>query len=42
MGGKYDFSTVSLKTEYGDLTIPREKIEKIDILYIDASADASI
>ncbi|MDF1676312.1 MAG: hypothetical protein P1U44_11400 [Vicingaceae bacterium] len=40
MGGKYDFSTVSLKTEYGDLTIPREKIEKIDILYIDASADS--
>lgn len=39
MGGRYDFSTVSLKTEYGDLTIPREKIEKIDILFIDASAD---
>ncbi len=40
MGGKYDFSTVSLKTEYGDLTIPREKIEKIDILYTDGSADS--
>lgn len=40
MGGKYDFSNVSLKTEYGDLTIPREKIDKIDILYIDGSADS--
>lgn len=40
MGGKYDFKSISLKTEYGDLTIPREKIDKIDILYMDASADS--
>ncbi|MCW9041446.1 MAG: hypothetical protein OQJ69_02410 [Flavobacteriales bacterium] len=40
MGGKYDFNNISLKTEYGDLTIPREKIDKIDILYMDASADS--
>lgn len=40
MGGKYDFEKISLKTEYGDLTIPREKIDKIDVLYTDASTDS--
>ena len=37
MGGNYDFSSVELKTEYGTLNIPREKIEKIDVLFIDPS-----
>ena len=37
MGGKYGFSKIELKTEYGTLTIPREKIEKIDVMYYDAS-----
>lgn len=37
MGGKYDFSSIQLKTEYGNLTIPREKIEKIDVMFYDAS-----
>lgn len=40
MGGKYAFDKISLKTEYGDLTIPREKIDKIDVLYTDASTDS--
>lgn len=37
MGGKYTFKSVELKTEYGTLTIPRNKIEKIDVMYYDAS-----
>jgi len=37
MGGKYDFSSIELKTEYGALTIPREKIEKIEVMYYDAT-----
>ncbi|MCB0401787.1 MAG: hypothetical protein KDD41_06870 [Flavobacteriales bacterium] len=37
MGGKYTFTSVELKTEYGTLTIPRDKIEKIDVMYYDAS-----
>ena len=37
MGGKYDFSSIELKTEYGTLTIPREKIEKIEVMFYDAT-----
>lgn len=37
MGGKYSFSSIELKTEYGTLTIPREKIVKIDVMFFDAS-----
>ncbi|MBL4593045.1 MAG: hypothetical protein JKX68_04420 [Flavobacteriales bacterium] len=37
MGGKYDFKTIELKTEYGTLTIPRAKIDKIDVMFYDAS-----
>ena len=37
MGGKYEFKDVALKTEYGTLTIPRNKIDKIDVMYYDAS-----
>jgi hypothetical protein len=39
MGGKYDFKSVELKTEYGMLTIPRNKIERIDVMYFDASSN---
>ncbi|MFH2094673.1 MAG: hypothetical protein ABIJ16_03145, partial [Bacteroidota bacterium] len=35
MGGKSSFKNISLKTEYGALEIPREKIQKMDILYIE-------
>lgn len=37
MGGKYSFTSIELKTEYGTLTIPREKIIKIDVMFFDAS-----
>lgn len=37
MGGEYDFKKIALITEYGTLTIPREKIVKIDVSYNDPS-----
>ena len=33
MGGTYEFKKIDLKTEYGTLTLPKEKIEHIDVLY---------
>ncbi|MFL5763152.1 MAG: hypothetical protein ACJ77K_04360 [Bacteroidia bacterium] len=33
MGGNYDFVKIDLKTEYGTLSIPKEKIRHIDVLY---------
>lgn len=41
MGGVYEFSSIELKTEYGTLTIPREKIQKIDVIYFDDNSNAS-
>ncbi len=35
MGGSYQFDKISLKTQYGDLTIPKNKIKKIDINYFE-------
>jgi hypothetical protein len=34
MGGTYDFKKIDLKTEYGVLSIPKEKIKHVEILYI--------
>lgn len=33
MGGTYDFAKIDLKTEYGTLSIPKEKIKHIDVMY---------
>ena len=33
MGGRYDFKKIDLKTEYGLLTLPKEKIKHLDVLY---------
>lgn len=33
MGGTYDFAKIDLKTEYGTLSIPKEKIKHIDVIY---------
>jgi hypothetical protein len=33
MGGIYDFVKIDLKTEYGTLSIPKEKIKRIDVMY---------
>jgi len=33
MGGTYDFQKIDLKTEYGTLSIPKEKIKHIDVMY---------
>lgn len=42
MGGKYTFSDIELKTEYGTLNIPRNKIEKIDVMFYDDSEGAGM
>lgn len=42
MGGIYSFKTIELKTEYGTLNIPRNKIEKIDVMFYDASEGAGM
>jgi len=33
MGGIYDFKTIDLKTQYGMLSLPKEKIKHMDVLY---------
>ena len=33
MGGRYDFKKIDLRTEYGILSLPKEKIKHIDVLY---------
>lgn len=33
MGGTYEFTKIDLKTEYGTLSIPKEKIKHIDVMY---------
>ncbi len=33
MGGAYEFAKIDLKTEYGTLNIPKEKIKHIDVMY---------
>lgn len=33
MGGTYDFMKIDLKTEYGTLSIPKDKIKHIDVMY---------
>jgi len=33
MGGSYEFNKLEVKTEYGNLSIPKEKISTIDISY---------
>lgn len=33
IGGTYDFKSIELKTEYGNLSVPKSKIKSIEILY---------
>ena len=33
MGGTYEFTKIDLKTEYGTLSVPKEKIKHIDVMY---------
>jgi hypothetical protein len=37
MGGQFEFQKLDIKTEYGNLSIPKEKIKTVDIMY--ASGD---
>lgn len=39
IGGNYEFAKIDVKTEYGSLSIPKEKIKSIDVMYI--SGDGS-
>lgn len=34
MGGVYNFKNIELETEYGTLSIPKEKIKQIEVLYV--------
>jgi len=38
MGGVFTLKTIALKTDYGDLTIPKEKIKEVEVTYYDESA----
>lgn len=39
IGGNYEFAKIDVKTEYGNLSIPKEKIKSIDVMVL--SADGS-
>jgi hypothetical protein len=36
IGGNYEFSKIEVKTEYGNLSIPKEKIDNIDVMFINS------
>ena len=42
MGGVYEFKKIELKTEYGMLSIPKEKIKHIDIVYVGGGDGAEL
>lgn len=42
MGGSYDFMKMDVKTEYGNLSIPKEKIKNMDITYSEPSSGNEI
>ena len=37
MGGSYEFTKIDIKTEYGNLSVPKEKIKSMDISYSEPS-----
>lgn len=42
MGGTYDFTKIDVKTEYGNLSVPKEKIKSMDISYSEPSSGNEI
>ena len=36
IGGNYEFAKLDVKTEYGNLSIPKEKIKSIDVMFINS------
>lgn len=42
MGGSYDFMKIDIKTEYGNLSIPKEKIKNIEISYSSGSLEGDV
>jgi len=41
MGGTYSFKSIDLKTEFGTLAIPKDKMKKIEVIYIPGSESAA-
>lgn len=39
IAGNYDFKNMQIKTEFGSLDIPKNKINRIEVLYYDLSGD---
>ena len=35
MGGTFSLTSIALKTDYGDLTVPKEKIREVQVTYFD-------
>ncbi|MCW3072837.1 MAG: hypothetical protein JWO44_2727 [Bacteroidetes bacterium] len=42
IGGVYDFAKIELKTEYGTLSVPKEKIKHIDVLFSGGSENGEV
>lgn len=42
VGGLYALKEISLKTEYGNLTVPKEKIKSIEVIYSNFDASNSV
>lgn len=42
MGGSYEFSILDIKTEYGNLQIPKEKIKNFEVSYSSPSANGEL
>jgi hypothetical protein len=38
MGGTFALKSIALKTDYGELTVPKEKIREVEVTYFDESA----
>ncbi len=38
IGGTFSIKTVNLKTEYGDLNVPKEKISEVEVTYYDSES----
>lgn len=42
IGGVYDFAKIDIKTNYGNLSIPKNKIKSIELSVVDTSKNASV
>ncbi|MFL5751914.1 MAG: hypothetical protein ACJ76F_00785 [Bacteroidia bacterium] len=42
MGGIYEFTKMEVKTEYGNLSIPKEKIKSIDVMFLNTDGSGEL